>query len=136
MTDRDKARELINKTEKDIQILINQLHNKENELQSLKTNFTKLFGSMFLCPICKDPHEDQRFAQGYKDLLICEKCSTRALNMSSNIPAHDSNLDEGDNPVYIDGLKSWRRYKFGGFITLLDPNNCSDFTDFIDKYMS
>ena len=84
------------------------------------------------CSICKrDLTKDYGvgFSRGYPN-MICRLCSRKAVNGTGDEPAHNSMGDGGDNPVFIDGIKCWRRYKFGGFVTMRDYHDCSSIANF------
>ena len=63
---------------------------------------------------------------------VCAECDKRALNSEGRPARHILQIvppdkaadyvfaDDGDNPVFIDGIKCRRRYKFGGWVTMRD----------------
>lgn len=85
------------------------------------------------CSICGDALEHPDFARNYPG-FVCRKCDTRAVNVDGESPHHESMYDDGDNPVFIDGIKCWRRYKFGGYVTMRDQHNCDSISEFYDKH--
>ena len=42
--------------------------------------------------------------------------------------------DAGENPVFIDGQKCWRRYRFGGYVTMKDDHDCADISEFYRRH--
>ena len=77
--------------------------------------------------ICDDFGQD--FPLRYPN-LVCHGCQEKALDAEGNSAVHLSWDDDGDNPVFIDGVKCWRRYKFGGYITMRDVHDFSTLTEF------
>ena len=69
------------------------------------------------------------FSSNYPN-MVCGVCSRKAVNAKGHKPAHNSMGDWGDNPVFIDDIKCWRRYRFGGFVTMRDYHDCPSITDF------
>lgn len=96
-----------------------------------------------LCSICKKPLK--RDLSRYPN-PVCDKCDRKALNARGKPARHMREYPEyrkrmdmilfadgGDNPVFIDGKKCWRRYKFGGWITMLDKNDGKDIGEFYKR---
>ncbi len=129
-TDKDKLKKEIDDLEDEICALGDSLKDKEIEILRVKDKYIKEHGPLYLCRICNAPHEDQEFAENYNNLLICKECESRARTADNNEPFHNGGADDGDNPLFINGVKVWRRYRFGGFITLFDENDCKDVMEF------
>lgn len=89
----------------------------------------------FPCPICasdllKD-FDEAEFPRNYRG-LICRKCDEKAVNSEGFAP-EEYWYDDGDNPVFIDSTKCWRRYRFGGWVTMVDPYDCDTLDEFYER---
>ena len=85
------------------------------------------------CAICGQDLPNPEFARNYPN-FVCRECDARAVNEHGEPPEFYSQHDSGDNPVFIDGKKCWRRYRFGGYVTMLDDLNCQDIGEFYDRH--
>jgi hypothetical protein len=100
------------------------------------------------CGICGDQLPDGEFALNYPN-FVCEECNSTAVNEDGETPWHgwppgekpesepgviQMVPDRGENPVYINGIKCWRRYRFGGHIAFRDPFDCDTLKEFYDTH--
>ncbi|HIB65244.1 MAG TPA: hypothetical protein EYO33_09070 [Phycisphaerales bacterium] len=83
------------------------------------------------CAICQRDHGYDGEMKDYPG-VVCRDCDTLAVNEKGR-SAKITGTDEGYNPVYIGGIKCWRRYRFGGYITMRDDNRCSTLDDFYQQ---
>ena len=105
-------------------------------------------GLIVYCSICGKELPDPEFALNYAN-VVCDECNSRALNADGEKPWHGwppgeepehedgviaMTPDSGENPVYIDGVKCWRRYRFGGHIARRDTFDCDSLIEFYDTH--
>lgn len=102
------------------------------------------------CPICGGEVDGP--TEQYPN-LICDTCDSHSTNSNGDPPRtgreyakeelgsefDDSDkirlgIDTGDNPVFIEGEKCWRRYRFGGWVTMLDQHDCETLDEFYEKH--
>lgn len=98
------------------------------------------------CPICggEGGGDDSTYPN-----LVCEECDERAVNADGEEPWHGwppgeepeteegviaMPPDRGENPVFIDGQKCWRRYRFGGWVTMMDEHDCDSLEEFYEEH--
>jgi len=82
------------------------------------------------CSLCERPLP---FAGVSYPNLVCTACDDTALNERGLTPTFDGFSDSGENPVWIRGQQCWRRYRFGGYVTMLDPQRCPSLEAFYAK---
>lgn len=98
------------------------------------------------CSICGTPESEGRASlpAAYSN-PVCDACDRLAVDDDGDEPWHGyppgewpdtgeetvvSLPDRGANPVYVAGVKCWRRYRFGGWITRRDAYDCEDLEEF------
>lgn len=84
-----------------------------------------------ICAVCRESFNeyDPGFASGYAN-LVCEACDQRAVTADGEQPTTGPHDGQGENPVFIDGIKCWRRIRFGGYITRRDEHDCDSVHEF------
>ena len=103
------------------------------------------------CAICGTPEERARsLPVGYAN-PVCRDCDELAVDEagvepwvgwpSGERPDPEPGViqlapDTGANPVYVMGVKCWRRYRFGGHVTRRDAFDCESIEEFYDKHRS
>jgi ADP-ribosyl-[dinitrogen reductase] hydrolase len=55
---------------------------------------------------------------------VCADCEARARNAAGEPAWRNYQWDEGDNPVFIDGIRCWRVFRFGDCFTMRDELGC------------
>jgi hypothetical protein len=98
------------------------------------------------CPICGGESGGNHAT--YPN-LVCDECDQQAVNENGDKPWHgwppgeepesegetiQIPLDQGENPVFINGEKCWRRYRFGGWVTMKDGHDCESLKEFYEAH--
>jgi hypothetical protein len=93
-----------------------------------------LEGETIVCPTCGNDFECDPDHPG----RVCEKCDELATGASGSKPVVDPSYDRGENPVFILGQRCYRRYRFGGWATMVDQCDCEcrDVLEFQDTHIT
>lgn len=108
-----------------------------------------------VCAICGEGFEESnlKIASNYAN-AVCMSCDDQAVHRREisiasvdNLPEEVSILERGEdtavvehpnpdsgNPVFIDGQKCWRRYRFGGWVSRRDEHDCDSVEEFYEKH--
>lgn len=89
------------------------------------------YGLAMSCAVCsaQSLSGSEELAFEYPGQL-CFACQERAVTAAGMPAMHDSQGDSGDNPLFVDGVKCWRRYRFGGYVTMRDDTPCESLDEF------
>lgn len=135
----------------DLSSLVAAAEPRENIITSKHSSFadTDSNSTQIRCAICGTPDTDARkLAIGYAN-PVCKACDELAVNKEGaepwtgwkpgNEPESEPGViqlspDQGENPVYIAGVKCWRRYRFGGHVTRRDAFDCDSLEQFQQKH--
>ena len=85
-----------------------------------------------VCNICGAIDESQN-GSDYPG-IVCRACQRKSVNVVG-LPAQVTGCDMGDNPVFIHGLKCWRRYRMGIDPTMLDLYGSANLTTFHERQL-
>ena len=80
------------------------------------------------CSICGGEPVGQEYPR-----VVCPRCDAMALNDAARPAVSAPDGSSGDNPVFIEGRQCWRYYALGGWVTMLDVDNCRDLYDFCKR---
>ena len=80
------------------------------------------------CSICGREPVGEDFPR-----VVCPRCDALALNDAARPPEVAVDGSSGDNPVFVEGRQCWRHYALGGWVTMLDPDQCRDFHEFCQR---
>ena len=135
----------------DLSSLVAAAEPRENIITSKHSAFadTDSETTQIRCAICGTPDTDaHKLAIGYAN-PVCKACDELAVNEEGaepwtgwkpgNEPESEPGViqlspDQGENPVYIAGVKCWRRYRFGGHVTRRDAFDCDSLEQFHQKH--
>jgi len=92
---------------------------------------------------------EQKLGESFYPNQVCDNCDNRAVSKDGEPVEYgfeyldrepnsgggiEIEPEAGTNPVFIDGHKAWRQYRFGGWVTMLDEHDCESLEEFYEKH--